>query len=61
MEEIEQATKTTILYEAPHKIKETLKDLEKILKNRKIVIARELTKIHEEFVRKRYPQNITKC
>ena len=51
LEEIKQATKTTIIYEAPHKIKETLKDLEKILENRKIVIARELTKIHEEFIK----------
>lgn len=51
LEEIKQATKTTIIYEAPHKIKETLKDLEEILENRKIVIARELTKIHEEFIK----------
>ena len=51
LEEIKQSTKTTIIYEAPHKIKETLKDLEKILENRKIVIARELTKVHEEFIK----------
>ena len=51
LEEIKQSTKTTIIYEAPHKIKETLKDLEKIIENRKIVIARELTKIHEEFIK----------
>lgn len=51
LEEIKNATKTTIIYEAPHKIKETLKDLEKILGKRKIVIARELTKIHEEYIR----------
>ena len=52
LEEIKKETKTLILYEAPHKIKETLIDLEKIIDNRKIVIARELTKIHEEFIRK---------
>lgn len=52
LNEIENATKTTIIYEAPHKIKETLIDLQKILGNRKIVIARELTKIHEEYIRK---------
>ena len=51
LDEIKNATKTLILYEAPHKLKETLKDLEKILDNRNIVIARELTKIHEEFIR----------
>lgn len=52
LEEIENEEKTCILYEAPHKLKETLKDLKNILKNRKIVLARELTKIHEEFIRK---------
>lgn len=51
LEEIRKETKTIILYEAPHKLKATLKDLEGILENRKIVIARELTKIHEEFLR----------
>ena len=33
-------------------MKNTLIDLKEILKNRKIVLARELTKIHEEFIRK---------
>ena len=52
LEEIENSNKTIILSEAPHKMKSTLEDLQKILKNRKIVLARELTKIHEEFIRK---------
>ena len=51
LEEIKKENKTIILYEAPHKLKTTLQDLEKILDDRKIVIARELTKIHEEFLR----------
>ena len=52
LEEIRDINKTVILYEAPHKIKNTLEDLEKILdKDRKIVLAREITKIHEEFIR----------
>ena len=51
LEEIENSTKTIIMYEAPHKLKTTLEDLNNILKNRKIVLARELTKIHEEFIR----------
>ena len=51
LEQIKNENKTIILYEAPHKLTQTLKDLEKILDNRKIVIARELTKIHEEFIR----------
>ena len=52
LKEIENSEKTIILYEAPHKIEQTLKDLKQILKNRQIVLARELTKIHEEFIRK---------
>ena len=52
LEEINKSDKTIIIYEAPHKMKNTLIDLKEILKNRKIVLARELTKIHEEFIRK---------
>ena len=52
LEEIKNSNKTVILYEAPHKLKETLKDLKEINEERKIVLARELTKIHEEFIRK---------
>ena len=51
LEEIRSANKTLILYEAPHKIKSTLSDLKSVIGDRKIVIARELTKIHEEFLR----------
>ena len=52
LEEIKKSEKTIIIYEAPHKMKSTLQDLKNILENRKIVLARELTKIHEEFIRK---------
>ena len=51
LQEIKKENKTIILYEAPHKLTSTLKDLLEILEDRKIVIARELTKIHEEFLR----------
>ena len=51
LEEIRNSNKTTILYEAPHKLKNTLKDLRDIVGNRKMVLARELTKIHEEYIR----------
>lgn len=60
LEEIKKENKTIILYEAPHKLLSTLKDLEKILDNRKIVIARELTKIHEEFLRGTVPEILEK-
>ena len=51
LREIEEINKTIILYEAPHKLKTTLMDLKEILEDRKIVLAREITKIHEEFIR----------
>ena len=43
--------KTIVLYEAPHRIKDTLKVLKEIMGDRKIVIARELTKRFEEIIR----------
>lgn len=51
LEEIKYETKTLILYEAPHKLKGTLESILEVLGNRRIVLARELTKIHEEFIR----------
>ena len=50
LEEIKNKKDTVILYEAPHKLKNTLQDLKYILENRQVVLARELTKIHEEFI-----------
>ena len=40
-----------IFYEAPHKLKNTIRDLYNTLGDRKIAIVRELTKIHEEVIR----------
>lgn len=51
LQEIQQSHQTTIIYEAPHKLQATLKDLQEVIGERKIVIARELTKVHEEFIR----------
>ena len=51
LEQIKESTQTTIIYEAPHKLQSTLNDLRNIISDRKIVLARELTKIHEEFIR----------
>ena len=51
LNEIKNINKTIILYEAPHKILNTINDLENILENRQVVFAREITKIHEEFIR----------
>ena len=43
--------KTIVFYEAPHRILESLRDIREILGDREAVIAREVTKIHEEFLR----------
>lgn len=52
LQEIEKSNKTIIMYEAPHKLETTLKDLKQVLNNeRKITLAREITKIHEQFIR----------
>ncbi|MBL8209545.1 MAG: 16S rRNA (cytidine(1402)-2'-O)-methyltransferase [Bryobacterales bacterium] len=42
---------TLIFYEAPHRILETLEEIEAICPHRPVVLARELTKLHEEFLR----------
>jgi 16S rRNA (cytidine1402-2'-O)-methyltransferase len=42
---------TMIFYEAPHRISAMLADLKEVLGNRQICLGRELTKLHEEFVR----------
>jgi len=52
LEELKLEKRTIILYEAPHKLKNTLETIKEVLGNRKIVLARELTKVYEEFIRK---------
>jgi 16S rRNA (cytidine1402-2'-O)-methyltransferase len=51
LEELRGLNATLIFYEAPHRIAATLQDARDVLGNRKAVVARELTKLHEEFVR----------
>lgn len=51
LEQLKKRQETILFYEAPHRLKETLKDMEFILGNRRIVLARELTKKFEEFLR----------
>lgn len=50
-EEIKKDGKTAIIYEAPHRLISTLQEIKNVLGNRKIVVAKELTKIHEKFIR----------
>ena len=51
LEEIKFETRTLIFYEAPHKLKISLETMLEILGNREIVLAKELTKIHEQYIR----------
>ena len=48
LEALKNEPRTLIFYEAPHKLKDTLRDLRKVLGNRKISLCRELTKIYGE-------------
>jgi 16S rRNA (cytidine1402-2'-O)-methyltransferase len=51
LEELKSETRVLVLYEAPHRLEEALSDAAEILGPRAAVIAREVTKIHEEFLR----------
>ncbi|MBZ5698082.1 MAG: 16S rRNA (cytidine(1402)-2'-O)-methyltransferase [Acidobacteriia bacterium] len=51
LDALKTESRTLVLYEAPHRIVETLADAADILGARPAVIAREVTKIHEEFLR----------
>jgi 16S rRNA (cytidine1402-2'-O)-methyltransferase len=48
LEELKTETRTIVMYEAPHHLKDTLKELLKHLGNRKISLCREITKKYEE-------------
>src|SRR5438105_2364888 len=52
LEEIGNSPRTQIFYEAPHRLAETLRDVVEVLgPERPVVVAREVTKLHEEFIR----------
>jgi len=51
LESLRNERSTLIFYEAPHRILDTLADVERIMGIRPVVVAREMTKIHEEFIR----------
>src|SRR5579859_197746 len=52
LESLRAAEQTTVLYEAPHRVVEALRDIVEILgQDRRVVVARELAKVHEEFIR----------
>ena len=51
LEEIKNDQRTLIFYEAPHKLRTTLRDMLETFGNRRIALCRELTKLHEEIIR----------
>lgn len=51
LEGLKQERGTIIFYESPHRILESLEDLIAVLGDRPLAVARELTKLHEEFIR----------
>jgi 16S rRNA (cytidine1402-2'-O)-methyltransferase len=51
LESLKAFPATLVFYEAPHRILETLGDVDEIMGARPVVVARELTKLHEEFLR----------
>lgn len=51
LEELKTETRTILLYEAPHRLSDTLKELYQTLGDRRISVCRELTKKHEEIMR----------
>src|ERR1700688_3266696 len=54
LESVKASPRTQVFYEAPHRLLETLADVVEVLGNdRHVVVAREVTKLHEEFLRGR--------
>lgn len=51
LKSLSEEQRTMIFYEAPHKLLSTLRDMLAVLGDRRIALCREITKIHEEFVR----------
>jgi 16S rRNA (cytidine1402-2'-O)-methyltransferase len=49
LEALRDETATLIFYEAPHRLLEALTDIQAVLGERDVVVAREITKVHEEF------------
>ncbi len=51
LEELKAEKRTLLFYEAPHRIMNSLEDMAAVLGDRKAVVTRELTKVHEEAIR----------
>ena len=51
LEEIAVEERTVVIYESPYRIVKLVKQLHEIMPDRKVVLAREISKLHEEFMR----------
>src|SRR3954466_7185694 len=61
LEQVRNSPRTQVFYEAPHRIVETLEDVVEVLgASRPVVVAREVTKLHEEFLRGRADEVLEK-
>lgn len=60
LQSLKEEERTMIFYEAPHKILSTLIDMYNVFGNRNICIARELTKLHEEYIYTNFKDAIEK-
>ncbi len=61
MIELKDIKETIVFYEAPHRIKNTLNLMYKVLGDRNIAIAREISKLHEEIIRNKISNIIELC
>jgi 16S rRNA (cytidine1402-2'-O)-methyltransferase len=60
LEELASEPRTLILYESPYRVEKLLTEIEDVMGDRKVVLARELTKIYEEFLRGT-PREVADC
>ena len=60
LESLKDEERTMVFYEAPHKLLATLKDMYEVFGKRNICIARELTKLHEEYIHTTFEEAISK-
>ncbi len=60
LESLKNEERTMVFYEAPHKLLATLKDVYEVFGKRNICIARELTKLHEEYIHTTFEEAISK-
>lgn len=58
LESLREEPRTIVLYEAPHRLLKTLRELEAVLGGRRVNLCRELTKVHEELLVSTVPELI---